>query len=153
NDLNSIILEAVQLYDGNLPARIRLDTHLAPDLPSLPLDREQIRRVFINLIDNAIDAIENKGRLSRIFKQGVIALTTRLDPELRIVRVEVEDNGTGIEPEIADRLFEPYATTKDDGTGLGLTILHQTLADHNGFVRFQNLESGGACFTLELPVS
>ncbi|MAE16009.1 MAG: PAS domain-containing sensor histidine kinase [Deltaproteobacteria bacterium] len=153
NDLNSIILEAVQLYDGNLPARIRLDTHLAADLPLLPLDREQMRRVFINLIDNAIDAIENKGRLSRIFKQGGIVLTTRFDSELRIVRVEVEDNGTGIESEIADRLFEPYATTKDDGTGLGLTILHQTLADHNGFVRFQNLESGGACFTLELPVS
>ena len=153
NDLNSIILEAVQLYDGNLPARIRLDTHLASDLPPLPLDREQMRRVFINLIDNAIDAIENKGRLSRIFKQGVIALTTRLDSELRIARVEGEDNGTGIESEIADRLFEPYATTKDDGTGLGLTILHQTLADHNGFVRFQNLESGGVCFTLELPVS
>ena len=67
-------------------------------------------------------------------------------------KIQIEDNGTGISPEISDQLFEPYATTKEHGTGLGLSIVRQTIADHNGYTRFQNLDSGGVCFTIELPV-
>ena len=67
--------------------------------------------------------------------------------------MDVEDNGTGIAPEIADQLFEPYSTTKEHGTGLGLTIVSQTISDHKGFTRLRNLETGGVCFTIELPVN
>jgi C4-dicarboxylate-specific signal transduction histidine kinase len=104
-------------------------------------------------VDNAISSIEKKGALSRIFRQGEIIIRTRHVPDLNIIFLDVEDNGTGISPEIADDLFEPYTTTKEHGTGLGLTIVSQTISDHNGFTRFRNLDSGGVCFTIELPVT
>lgn len=153
NDLNEIIKEALQLYHENMPSRISLSTELSEALPQLPLDAEQIRRVVINLVDNAISSIEKKGTLSRIFRQGEIIVRTRHVPDLNIIFLDVEDNGTGISAEISDQLFEPYTTTKEHGTGLGLTIVSQTISDHNGFTRFRNLDSGGACFTIELPVT
>ena len=153
NDLNEIIKEALQLYHENMPSRISLSTELSEALPQLPLDAEQIRRVVINLVDNAISSIEKKGTLSRIFRQGEIIVRTRHVPDLNIIFLDVEDNGTGISAEISDQLFEPYTTTKEHGTGLGLTIVSQTISDHNGFTRFRNLDSGGVCFTIELPVA
>ena len=105
-----------------------------------------------NLVDNSISSIEKKGTLSRIFRQGEIIIRTRYNQKLRVIFLDIEDNGTGISPEISDQLFEPYATTKEQGTGLGLSIVRQTIADHNGYTRFQNLEKGGVCFTIELPV-
>ncbi len=153
DNLNDLLREVQELYAENLPGRIMLRVESAPDLPEFSFDREQMRRALINLVDNAIDAIENKGRLSRWLRQGEILLRTEYERDLKIARLEVLDNGSGIEPEIAERLFDPYATTKPDGTGLGLTILQQTVSDHNGFVRFQNREDGGATFTIELPTS
>ena len=153
SDLNQIIMNALHLFHENLPARISLTTDLSKSLPQLPLDSEQIRRVIINLVDNSISSIEKKGTLSRIFNQGKIIIRTRHVPDLNIICMDVEDNGTGIAPEISDQLFEPYTTTKEHGTGLGLTIVSQTISDHNGFTRFRNLESGGVCFTIELPVN
>ena len=153
SDLNQIIMNALHLFHENLPARILLTTDLSKSLPQLPLDSEQIRRVIINLVDNSISSIEKKGTLSRIFNQGKIIIRTRHVPDLNIICMDVEDNGTGIAPEISDQLFEPYTTTKEHGTGLGLTIVSQTISDHNGFTRFRNLETGGVCFTIELPVN
>ena len=153
SDLNQIIMNALHLFHENLPARISLTTDLSKSLPQLPLDSEQIRRVIINLVDNSISSIEKKGKLSRIFNQGKIIIRTRHVPDLNIICMDVEDNGTGIAPEISDQLFEPYTTTKEHGTGLGLTIVSQTISDHNGFTRFRNLETGGVCFTIELPVN
>jgi len=153
SNLNHIISKALQLYHENMPARISLTTELCETLPQLPLDSEQIRRVVINLVDNAISSIEKKGALSRIFRNGKILIRTSHVPDLNIVSMDVEDNGTGIAPEISDDLFEPYTTTKEHGTGLGLTIVSQTISDHNGFTRFRNLDAGGVCFTIELPVT
>ena len=153
SDLNQIIMNTLHLFHENLPARISLSTDLSESLPQLPLDSEQIRRVIINLVDNSISSIEKKGTLSRIFNQGKIIIRTRHVPDLNIICMDVEDNGTGIAPEISDQLFEPYTTTKEHGTGLGLTIVSQTISDHNGFTRFRNLETGGVCFTIELPVN
>jgi len=153
SDLNQIIMNALHLFHENLPARISLTTDLSDSLPQLPLDSEQVRRVIINLVDNSISSIEKKGTLSRIFNQGKIIIRTRHVPDLNIICMDVEDNGTGIAPEISDQLFEPYTTTKEHGTGLGLTIVSQTISDHNGFTRFRNLETGGVCFTIELPVN
>ncbi len=152
NDLNKITKKTLQLYQENMPTRISIIAELADELPKIPLDSEQIRRVIINLVDNSISSIEKKGTLSRIFRQGEIIVRTRYNDELNIIFLDIEDNGTGISPEISDQLFEPYTTTKEHGTGLGLSIVRQTVADHNGYTRFQNLDSGGVCFTIELPV-
>ena len=152
DDLNQVIEETLNLYHDNLPSRIQLKTELGDDIPKISLDREQIKRVFINLIDNAIDAIEKKGHLSRLFRQGEIMVRSRFLPDLGIVQAEVQDNGAGIDAEKSSQLFDPYTTTKDHGTGLGLTIVSQTVTDHQGFVRFSSGEGGGAVFTIELPV-
>ena len=152
DDLNEVIEETLNLYHDNLPSRIQLKTELGDDIPRISLDREQIKRVFINLIDNAIDAIEKKGHLSRLFRQGEIMVRSRFLPDLGIVQAEVQDNGAGIDAEKSSQLFDPYTTTKDHGTGLGLTIVSQTVTDHQGFVRFSSGEGGGAIFTIELPV-
>ena len=90
--------------------------------------------------------------LSRLFRQGEISVRSRFLPDLGIVQAEVQDNGAGIDAEKSSQLFDPYTTTKDHGTGLGLTIVSQTVTDHQGFVRFSSGEGGGAVFTIELPV-
>ena len=152
DNLNEVIEETLKLYHDNLPSRIQLKTELADDIPRIPIDREQMKRVFINLFDNAIDAIEKKGHLSRIFRQGEILVRSTFLPDLGIVQAEVQDNGVGIDAEKSSQLFDPYTTTKDHGTGLGLTIVSQTVTDHQGFVRFGSSDGGGAVFTIELPV-
>ena len=111
------------------------------------------REIFFEALSHIQGVIEKKGTLSRILRQGEIVVRTRHVPDLNIIFMDVEDNGTGISAEISDQLFEPYTTTKEHGTGLGLTIVSQTISDHNGFTRFRNLDSGGVCFTIELPVT
>lgn len=142
--LNQVVLDAISLYSNALPAEITIQTELAEQLPELSLDKEQFKRVFVNLIDNAIMAMENR---------GTILLKTQFRPELRIVQAEVIDDGPGVDPSIQRRMFEPYATTKKTGTGLGLTIVLQIISDHNGFIRQQNLKPHGSNFTIELPIS
>ncbi len=144
DNLNLTIEEAVQLYRNALSEKIQLITNLDHQLPRFSLDHEQMKRVFINLIDNAIAALAGEGN---------IIVSTSFDTELKIVRTEVTDTGSGVPPEIRHRLFEPYTTTQKHGTGLGLSIVAQIIADHNGFIRHQNVVSGGSCFSIELPVS
>ena len=143
DSLNSTIEEAVQLYRNAISEKIRLVTDLDHHLPRFSLDHEQMKRVFINLIDNALAAIA---------KEGEIKISTRFDPEYNIVLTEVVDTGTGVPAEIQPRLFEPYITTQMHGTGLGLSIAAQIISDHNGFIRHQNVITGGSCFSIELPV-
>lgn len=173
DDLNSIVTEASQIYEEGLPEYISLKIELNDNIPRFPLDREQIKRVLVNLIDNAIAAIEKKLEGYSMFSKGMkkarevvttllehqkksqeeILIETHYDKELKIALIKVIDSGTGVAPEILSRLFEPYATTKEHGTGLGLTLVQQIISDHNGFVRHQNIEGSGSCFTIELPVS
>ncbi|MBF0280146.1 MAG: PAS domain-containing protein [SAR324 cluster bacterium] len=144
DNFNLTIEEAVQLYRNAISERIRLITELDDQVPRFSLDREQMKRVFINLIDNAVAAIDGEGE---------IKISTAFDAELKMVRIEVADTGPGVPPEIRHRLFEPYTTTQKHGTGLGLSIVAQIISDHNGYIRQQNLESGGSCFSIELPVT
>ena len=138
DSLNSTIEEAVQLYRNAISEKIRLVTDLDHHLPRFSLDHEQMKRVFINLIDNALAAIA---------EEGEIKISTRFDPEYNIVLTEVVDTGTGVPAEIQPRLFEPYITTQMHGTGLGLSIAAQIISDHNGFIRHQNVITGGSCFS------
>lgn len=143
HDLNATIEEALQLYRTGLSEKIRFTTKLDKQLPIFSLDHEQMKRVFINLIDNAVAAIEGPGE---------IKIATHFDPQLQIVRIKVIDNGAGVPADIRHNLFEPYITTQKHGTGLGLSIVAQIISDHQGFIRHQNMTAGGACFSIELPV-
>ena len=143
DSLNSTIEEAVQLYRNAISEKIRLVTDLDHHLPRFSLDHEQMKRVFINLIDNALAAIA---------EEGEIKISTHFDSEYNIVLTEIIDTGTGVPAEIQPRLFEPYITTQKHGSGLGLSIAAQIISDHNGFIRHQNVATGGSCFSIELPV-
>ncbi|MDH4224698.1 MAG: ATP-binding protein [Deltaproteobacteria bacterium] len=143
DDLNQVIREVAKLYESGLPDPIRLVLDLDNRLPTFPLDREQIKRVFSNLIDNASAAIRG---------QGEITVTTQwLEAEKKVV-AQVADNGEGVPPQVRERLFEPYTSTKEGGTGLGLTISNQIVLDHNGQMRYAPNDPKGSLFFLELPV-
>ncbi len=142
NDLNALIQEVFILYQES-HKNIEFSFLADPAIPKFSLDREQIKRVMINLLDNAVAAIETKGS---------IKIQTGYDPLLEMVRIQVMDTGIGIAPKDRDRLFEPYFSTKKGGTGLGLTIVSSIISDHHGHIRVKNNEPQGTIFTIELPL-
>jgi len=140
--IHDIIGQVVTMFRG-IFADVQFDLALSPDVPaSLQLDPEQMKRVFINLIDNAIDAMNKKGK---------IFIHTFYDREANQVRIEVSDTGPGILIDDKDKLFLPHFSTKKKGTGLGLAIVSQIIKEHNGAVQVHNNRPGGAKFTLQLP--
>ncbi len=143
NDLNGIIREALTLFSQghrNIAFGFRGDEKL----PALQLDRDQIKRVFINLLDNAVAAVGDEGRID---------IESRYDSELKMAVITVADTGHGISPEDKPRLFEPYYSTKASGTGLGLSIVSTIIADHNGFIRVRDNAPCGTKFIIELPAT
>jgi two-component system nitrogen regulation sensor histidine kinase NtrY len=141
NDANAIVEAALSLLEGIQPG-IRFVRDLQPALPPAPIDADQMKRVLVNLIDNASAAMDGR---------GTITLRTRSVPEERIVRIEVVDDGPGIPPENKERLFVPYFSTKKRGTGLGLAIANRIVSDHNGYIRVEDNSPRGARFVIELP--
>ncbi len=142
NSLPEIIQEALILYrEGH--QHITFKTEIGPDVPILNIDKEQMKRVLINLFDNAIAAIHGK---------GTISVVVSFDPILKIARMEVADTGRGISSNDKLRLFEPYFSTKKSGMGLGLSIVNSIITDHKGFIRVRDNNPVGTIFVVELPV-
>ncbi len=142
DNIRQIIQDAILLYK-DIHKDITFKFIDKDDVPIFKLDREQIKRVMINLLDNAVAAIPSKGRISiKLF----------YDKALRIVSIEVADTGTGISHEAKERLFEPYFSTKGSGTGLGLAIVSRIISDHNGSIRVEDNKPRGTKFMIELPV-
>jgi two-component system nitrogen regulation sensor histidine kinase NtrY len=142
NDLNEIVKEALFLFkEGHRDIRFEF---VRGEIPPVELDPEQIKRVLVNLLDNAVVAVGADG--------GEIKISTSYDPSLGMVQVEVADNGCGLPPEIRGRIFEPYFSTKKKGTGLGLAIVSTIIADHRGYIRVRPNEPTGTRFIIELPV-
>jgi two-component system nitrogen regulation sensor histidine kinase NtrY len=142
SDIRQIINEAMSLY-REAHREVKMAFQDSQGVPEFNLDREQIKRVIINLLDNAIEAIDGDGE---------VTINLDYDEALQIVKVEVADNGVGISPEHEMRLFEPYFSTKKQGTGLGLAIANTIINDHNGFIRVQENKPKGTIFIIELPV-
>ena len=143
NDLNGILKEALTLYD-EAHRHIRFVLNVDEELPPILLDRDQIKRVVINLLDNAVAAIEGDG-------EGVVELSTSYDSQLKMVTFTVSDTGHGISAEDRPRLFEPYFSRKKSGTGLGLAIVNTIITDHHGFIRAKENYPKGSRFVIELP--
>jgi two-component system nitrogen regulation sensor histidine kinase NtrY len=146
DDLNRIVTDAVSSYAGT--ERVAFDTQLDPELPTVDVDREQMRRVLTNLIDNAVSAVRRSPQGS-----GHVTLRSVYHPALQSVRLEICDDGVGIPAEDRRRVFEPYFSTTDKGTGLGLSIVSRIVADHRGYIRVQENQPRGTRFVIELPVS
>lgn len=143
HDLHETISQVVSLFRG-IFSEIDFELELAQDVPSpLLIDPEQIKRVFINLFDNAIEAMNKKGKIN---------LKTRFDKTQNRVLIEIADNGPGIPAEDKNKLFLPYFSTKRKGTGLGLAIVHQIIKEHNGSISVDDNLPQGAKFIIQLPV-
>ena len=142
NSVTQIIKESVSLYQ-EAQKKVRITFNDSTDIPVFKVDKEQMNRVMINLLDNAIAAIDGDGE---------VVIDISYDKEHETVRIEVADNGKGIPPEHRMRLFEPYFSTKKHGTGLGLAIVNTIISDHNGFIRVQDNQPRGTKFIIELPV-
>jgi len=146
DDINGIVSEAIALYKQahhNVEYSVETDA----SLPQIDLDRSQIKRAIVNLLDNATTAVEETD--SPVKK---ITIRTSYNHTLRIASLEIIDTGPGIPKDIKDRLFEPYFSTKKGGTGLGLTIVNRIVSDHNGFIRVRQNYPRGTTFIIELPV-
>jgi two-component system, NtrC family, nitrogen regulation sensor histidine kinase NtrY len=141
HDLNEIVQEALFLFkEGHRAVHFQFRQG---EIPLLELDREQMKRVLINLLDNAITAVDEKGE---------ITLATAYESNRGVVCLEIADNGCGLAADVKARIFEPYFSTKKNGTGLGLTIVNQIIEDHRGYIRVRPNEPRGTRFTIELPV-
>ena len=145
-DLNEIIMQVSALYEDRIDA-VKIEMRLADGLPATEIDAEQIKRVFVNLIDNAIEAFGD------LTEDAKIVMRTRHEPARGIVVAEVGDNGKGIDPADFQKLFQPYFSTKGRGTGLGLAIVHRIISEHNGRIRVVANQPRGARFILELPTA
>jgi two-component system nitrogen regulation sensor histidine kinase NtrY len=141
SDVHRLIVDTLALYDG-IFSDVRFERRFAADVPLVRLDSEQIRRVIINVVDNAIEAME---------RRGVIAIETQRDAPNNLVRVVIADNGPGIPPAEREKLFLPYYSTKRRGSGLGLAIVRRIIAEHGGSIEVGDNVPHGTRFTIELP--
>jgi len=144
--VNEIVANTVRLYDDRLD-QIELVADLAPDLPRVSLDVDQFKQTLVNLVDNAIEAIQTDS------KSGRITVTTRYQRQRERVQVVVSDTGHGIAPADRDKLFLPYFSTRKQGTGLGLAIVHRIVTDHGGRVYIEENLPRGTRMVIELPIA
>ena len=144
--INDLIVEAASFVEHEAGYQnISIIKNLAADLPTTMTDGPQLQQVFLNLVNNAVDAIG---------QGGTIEITTQVNPQGRLV-IEFIDNGPGIPAENLKQIFDPFFTTKDPGkgTGLGLYISYDIIQKLGGTISVANRKSGGAVFTIDLPVT
>ena len=139
--LDAVLDQALSLYEGLFPG-VRLERRLAPGLPPLLLDSDQLKRAVINLVDNAIEAVD---------RHGTVTVETRLEAARGLVSLRVADDGPGVPAEDRERLFEPHFSTKKRGSGLGLAIVSRIVQEHHGSLRVEDNPPRGAVFVIELP--
>lgn len=147
--MNELLRSVAVLYAGGESARERIETDLAGDLPTVRWDRDELSRVFVNLVGNAVEAVdEAKGRVR-------VDVRSRRGPSPKDGRdgvvVTVADDGVGIPPENMRRLFQPDFSTKTRGTGLGLAIVKRIVTDLGGEIRIESAPGRGTTVTTWLP--
>ncbi len=122
--------------------RIRFRARFSREIPIIPADARQLKQVFVNLIDNAIQAMQ---------EQGDIFVQTFYDARRKIVTIKIFDTGPGISDEAKERLFIPYFSSKGSGRGLGLAIVHKIISEHGGSIKIEDNTPKGTIFLIELP--
>jgi two-component system nitrogen regulation sensor histidine kinase NtrY len=148
--LNQVVGEILSLFTQAHP-RIKFGVDLENKLPIFEFDRDQIKRVLMNLLDNAVAAaLASDGAGQR---QPAISIATHFNEQLQMAVLSVEDNGMGMTEDVRSRVFEPYFSTKKEGTGLGLAIVKRIINDHDGFIRVRSSPGLGTQFLIELPTA
>lgn len=147
NDINKAVREVIDLFQ-EAHKNVEFIAKMDEACPIFSFDREQIKRVLINLFDNAIAAFDvNDGRID---------VSTKFDKNENVVVIEIQDNGMGIPSSMMPLLFEPYFSTKKEGTGLGLAIAKRIINDHDGYIKASsntNSDETGTLFRIELPIN
>jgi nitrogen fixation/metabolism regulation signal transduction histidine kinase len=141
-DLNEVVESALAVFHGRLD-KIRLKVSLAPELSTVKIDREQFKRVIVNLVDNSCEAMSD----SPVKELLVATRPAGADA----VELLVADTGSGVSPEEKERLFLPYFSTKGRGTGLGLAIVNQIVAEHGAQIRVEDNHPMGTRFIVDIP--
>lgn len=143
--INRVVEEIVPLVESYAENKnININVDMQKGMPSIYADKENIRQVIVNIVQNGIDALPRNGRMN---------ISIWFDQINDFIKMEFKDNGSGIKPEYLDKIFEPFFTTKDNGSGLGLAISHKIIENHYGkLFAFNNLD-GGATFVIELPAA
>ncbi|MDI6854938.1 MAG: ATP-binding protein [Deltaproteobacteria bacterium] len=140
-NLNEVIQEVHRLMEGEAQKRnIIISEHLDPHLPKLEADPGQMKQVLLNLIKNSLEAMDSGGE---------ITLNSGVDG--RYVWFSVKDTGVGMTPEVQEKVFNPFFTTKEKGTGLGLAVIHKIIVDHQGSVALESKPEKGTTITVKLP--
>lgn len=143
-DLNYILNELIKLVEGEtILAEVELHTSFSPDCPLMVMETEAIKQVFLNLVQNAIQAMPTGGKL-QIFTEYNPAANTNI--------VKIIDSGKGIPQHMLSQLGQPFFTTRKSGTGLGLMVSYRIVESHGGKIRVESIEDHGTTFTVELPV-
>jgi two-component system, NtrC family, sensor kinase len=144
SDVNSVMEKALRILENEFRLRrIQLEKKLSPGLPPAFLDANQIQQVFMNILINALEATQERGK---------VKVVTRPGPDGETVIVEILDNGCGIPSENLAKLFEPFFSTKDKGTGLGLSVSFGIVQNHQGQIDVSSLPGSGTHFSITLPV-
>jgi signal transduction histidine kinase len=146
-DLNALARDVAEVVAGRAAEKgVALLLDLDPALPPCPADAEGIHRSLLNLVSNALDAVEE-------VESPRVTVATGAEADGSRVRIEVRDNGPGIAPEKVDEIFRPFVSTKGSrGTGLGLAVSRKTLREHGGDIVVQNQPGGGSVFVMRLPL-
>ena len=144
-DINAIVESALAMFNGRL-SNLRVRKLLSPELPPVMADSEAIKRVVANLVDNAAEAMQES-----MLRE--LTVSTSLLESREAIEVVIADTGQGLTPEIKERLFLPYFSTKGRGTGLGLAIVSRIIEDHRGSIRAEENKPVGARFIVELPIA
>ena len=142
-NLNSIVESTLSSYNGRLNG-VSVIRKLASDIPKTQLDPEQFKRVIVNLIDNALEAME----VSEIKK---LIISSQFFPTREMIQLVIQDTGQGIAVGDREKLFLPYFSTRKRGTGLGLAIASRIIEDHKGYIHVEENNPKGTSFIIELP--
>ncbi len=164
--LAPVVEEAARLLMATLPARLTLDVYCEKDIPLVMADGTQIEQVVLNLVTNSMQAMNQERGCIRIVLDSVLLneehtcndsrlQALKANSNGQVVRLIVSDNGPGMKPETLKRIFEPFFTTKpmDQGTGLGLSVVHGIVQGHDGVVTVDSQVGQGATFTIYLPAA
>jgi two-component system NtrC family sensor kinase len=146
-DVNAILAETITFLEGEAHYRdIKIISNYDKNLPRITTDSAQLQQVFLNIIDNAIDAVG---------KNGMIEIETGHDPARNSeVYVQIRDTGPGIPKELVGKIFDPFFTTKNqnEGTGLGLSISYSIIEKLGGKIEVESVEGKGTTFVIYVPV-
>jgi len=145
-NLDQLLSEIVTMVQNPYDAKqVALLTDFDPDIPPVPVDSGGLHQAVLNLLNNALDAVESG--------KGAVSLRTQYDPQQELIHISVIDNGSGMSEQTQQKLFEPFHSTKGlRGTGLGLVVTRKVIEEHGGGVEVQSREGEGTTFTLRLPV-